>query len=465
MQQALQPTGRILAPFQVTPPLDLATRLNAVAPTAARRALVGAFIALSMMSLVVGAIRAHPLWAPLDEGVHLDYVLKASRGQMVHAGDLIDRSVLRDVLCRGVDWPGWRAPNCGVDGDEFEAWAATQFNYVHVHPPVYYFLTAGASAPLQGLGLGVRDTVRAVDGIWTSLGLLFFAWIARREGVRPWAIAVLLLLLATTPVVLYASIAVTNDATSLLAGGLLLAGVLAWERSGRRLWVLPAAAALAVSLKATNLVAVFAAATYLMLRATTKDPPPGGERAAPAKHFAAAAMTVAGAIAVLVAWVVVRAPPPAGYLDPMQALFGVSTLTVADVAGVLPALVSPTRGSLVPTFLSGTPLGLATVAFGALLLVAAALAIVRPSASSRLRSLSVGALVGLVAGAFVVTLGNFLLQGVFLEDLPPRYGLSALPFLAVPLGAAMHDRAIGGAALVIATVSVIAVVGGVIGAI
>jgi len=437
-----------LAPFQLVPIEENAER--ALARDADRRRFlhravavaVAASIVLVTLGLLAMQATNQQRFSPIDESAHLDYVLRALEGEFVHAGDRSDPTLLRELLCRGIDSPNWTWVTCSPDPQEFAAFAEGNANYLYVHPPVYYFLTAWTAKPLIDAGMVVLQAARLIDGVWLALGLLVLWHLLRREEVPPLARGVALLVVAAHPLMLFFGSTVTNDATALLAGGLVLAAVFAWQRgrdpSVLRWLMLPAAASFAVSLKLTNFIVVMVAGIFLLLRAWWREPPERERTPAAGRYLLASVLTVAGGVMVLVLWSALSPEKPDGFVDPMWTLYGVPMLSAADLFGRLPDLVPPTRGAIAHSFLDYGAIVLIGLVFNWLLGIASVVALVK--GSPKLRALVVATLAGLVLGAIFITLGNYLQQGVFIGRLPARYGFSAMPALGLLLACASTFR-------------------------
>lgn len=452
MAQAIEGRAPFLTPFQGAVPEVRASR-DASSYPAARRlgvVMVGILILVAPVGITALHMRAYPTYSPLDEGVHLDSVRRAVAGEIVHPGDRVGDEILVDVLCRGVDYPGFLPPDCNPSPQVLDEFRAGAYNYLYVHPPAYYFATAWGAKPFAALGFGLRESARLLSGVWLGAGLLLFWMIAKRQGIPRSGIIPVLLLLATTPAVFHASSIVSNDATALFAGGSVLLAVLSWEGSGRHVWVLPLVAAVAVSLKLTNILAVLIGAAYLGIRAIAPDPDLGTRRRLLPDSLGASVALLAGGLAVMIGWVLLRPTVPDGFVDPMQQLFGVESLSAWDLVRVVPQLITPIQHAWLGPFVDTTPIRVVTEVVSALFLGGGVVAALHRSRVRRMRWLAIGTLAAFAAAAVILTLGNYLFQGVFLDPIPRRYGLSALPAMGLLLASAMTRTGVVAVAWVLA---------------
>jgi hypothetical protein len=222
-------------------------------------------------SLIVVHIVENPMISPIDEAAHYDYVDRMAEGSLPRLGQLFLPSTLRTISCRGVALHGLVYPPC----DAKTISAAGSYQYEAQQPPTYYGVTAALRViPEDALGIDSLDATRLTGIVWLAAGLVLVWGTGRLLELKPEAISIGILLLATAPVVLYESSIVSNTASALFAGGLIaFLGALAWRRRGR--WAPPTlgiAAFLVCTLDVTNLLPIVAVAVLFVIVALAERP-------------------------------------------------------------------------------------------------------------------------------------------------------------------------------------------------
>jgi len=254
-----------------------------------------------------------------------------------------------------------------------------------------------------------------------------------------WAVGALI---ACTPVVLHASATITDDAPGLLAGAGVLLAALAWEKRRVPGVVVVAAAAVAVSLRLTNMVGAGAVVLYLVLRALR----PAGEDGSPGDRARRSSFLMAGAVAATVllsglAWVtltsaVARMEPLA---NPNTFNQHVTTLSREAVLGQLGAAVTPAHDPFLVPFMRNNAVR-TLVTLTDWLLLGGAIGLAALSArGSRAEALGASAIVCAAATGPVLTITNYVFQGAFF-GIPPRYGMSLLPAFGAALALCLRKR-------------------------
>lgn len=397
----------------------------------------GLVIFAAVSVLVVAHVAAYRPLSPFDEGVHFDYVIEASHGEIVRKGEKLGQQAMREIACRGVDLEGIVLPPCDDVRFDPDAFPGQGFSSAEVHPPVYYGVTGLLARGLVATGIApdMFTAARLVGILWLGLGLLLIWYIGKELGVATAPLVAVLAALAATPTLLHASATVNNDTTGLVAGGLLAWVTLRWERGSSPSWLLGAVAVLALALKTTNALAVALCAVYLLLRSRpSKEPlrPGRGNRAG-------IAVLLGGAVVALVAWVVIRGLlatpvelPPDAAAPP--------GLRLMAVVGNLTTLITPVSYGLPETEVLGA-IGFWSVGqFLGFLMVGATIApVLRGSISERSDRLAASGGMTLLLGGVLMALASFALYGRV--TVSPRYGLSLIPILGVALAAAIRSRA------------------------
>jgi hypothetical protein len=405
--------------------------------------------------LVTLHVRAYPQLSPIDELQHIDYLDKASHGHIVARGERVAEPAMREEACRGIDAPV-PVPRCDARSLRPTQFQEAGYNTAYIHPPTYYAVS-GVLARIGLLAPGLDDLVtagRLTGGLWLIAGLALLNLALVDLGARRLARASLLVVLACSPAVLHASATINPDAMALLAGSALLLGVLRWEAGRWPAWVPAATAAAAILVKSTNVAAVGAAILYVVARHVqarrhAQRPPLDAAGVAPAVARVgqtADVLRVVGALIAAVAvasvaWVAVQAQiaeVPSAQI-PMVQRFGVDHLAVGDAVGQLGASISPLRLPYIPEVLRSpsvvSAVGVVDTALVAGLLVTIGYA----AAGARRRGLAFAALATMAAAGPLFVVINFVFVGTFV-DIPPRYGLSAVPFALAAASVALERR-------------------------
>ena len=425
--------------------------------------MLAALLAFSAL-LVALHVAAYPQLSPVDELQHIDYLDKASRGQIVRRGDLVGQYALREEACRGVEGAALILPSC--DSGHFDPLVFQEggFNTAEIHPPSYYFVTglsARAIRPLLGGGgRGLMTAGRLVGALWLMAGAAVLWLLLGAFGVA-WPVRVApIALMVTAPAVLYSSSVVTNDATAIVAGAAVLLAAVKWQDGSSPGWVVVVVALAAVMFKLTNVIGVGVAVGYLVMQALGASR--AGAPSAPARnaraHLLLVAAVVGGVAAGGMAWVVVHsAMAEAGeFANPMSQRFRVDSLSLGQVlpafgAGVVPLdtdhLLAPFFGGVVITsmmvatrwVLIGSSFGLAATA----------------ERWSRAEAVAISGVVAAMAGGPFFVLVNYVTLEVFVS-IPARYMLSAVPALAVTLALCMRKPWMNAVVVAMAAVSSVA---------
>ena len=249
------------------------------------------------VALVAVHIDRNPLFSPVDEAQHFDYVQRIADGGVPRLGQTLLPSTDRLYACAGRAAPGW-VPDCGrpavVDLARIDQ---TNDQYEAQQPPLYYAVTAVLRWPfIHLLGMSRLDGTRFTGAIWLAAGLLLL-WLAGTLIGLDWLlVGAAVLLLCVAPNVIYAASIVSNDAASVLAGAVVaLLGAIGWRRPGRLPWWAFTLAALVVSMvKTLDVLAVLVVALLFAVSAARGSAAAsGGERG---KRVLAAWFPCAGAM-------------------------------------------------------------------------------------------------------------------------------------------------------------------------
>jgi len=413
-------------------------------PADAPRRLLTRDFALLLLVALVGAvvmglhIRDDTKLSPIDELQHVDYLAKASDLHIPRVGETDGALARHEAACRGIEAPYTPPPCAQSSAAPDGAFPENAADTAASDPPLYYVTTGLAARALKAvLHMDSLVTAARLAGIAWLVAALVLLWLLTAEmGVGSTARTAVGILLVTTPAIVHAHATVTSDATLLLGGAAALYAALLWERRRLHGAVLLAIAALCGLAKIPCLLAIGAAALYLLVRALRQ---PGGAepRRTPAELVRMAVLSTGLAVGVTLLWLLVahvRAVPGAP-TPPSTAVFRATHLRLDQVAAqagaflsplAAPPILAPLASAFTLAILSVSNLLVLSGTFGSALLAAA---------RTRLEAAAIaaGALMLVGGPAFVVAI--YVSDHSILPAIPHRYGLALIPAAAVCLAA------------------------------
>ena len=162
-----------------------------------------------------------------------------------------------------------------------------------------------------------------------------------RAPVGRWAAGCGLALVAAGPMLLQQWHYLTPDAANVLVGSLVMLAVVRWERSADgRIW-LAAAGALAMAIKAPNVVIVVTGCLYLLARAVLARRDRDGETRSVRQYVVAAATLTGGAAVASVTWLAISAALARPGITPMERDERVGRLAAVAGAGDVARFITP----------------------------------------------------------------------------------------------------------------------------
>ena len=421
-------------------------------PTAA--SIVIAALVCVTAAGVAGGVHIHenPMFSPLDEAAHFDYVNRLAQGDLPRLGQPMLSTTLRTVACRGSAHAQQAVqPPCNVPVIHPSQIGGGRPLVRGRRPPAYYAITVPfrwLAVHVVGLSpLSGQSRRRAVAGDGAA------AAVGGRSGdaARPKVIGAVVLLVAISPAVIYESSIVTNTASMIFMGSLvLLAGALAYRYPGR--WVPPTLSRSACSPRRPRRPGrsprwwwrcCLPSAPTSSGRRSRAGPPRRGRGSAGGCR--AAALLAIGAVLTVIAWSVISRQ--LSLITP-KTLPSLGTLRgypvgVALIAREATLLLTPATGSFAPFRSNNSATVPATSALaqhlqtitslllGYLFIAggAAGLFVRRRQWNHWLGLLSLPAL---FVGGIVLGVGIWLTYNAD-PGLSGRYGLPLLPFLALAL--------------------------------
>ena len=390
-------------------------------------------LAIALLGLLAVAVvglhaAAYPQVSPIDEFQHIDYLLKASRFDLVELDERVGEPAMREESCRGLGY-AWELPPCDADVLDPAMYQEGGVSTAASHPPTYYLVT-GMTGRVLTLLPGLKSTVtaaRLLGGVWLAVGLGMGYIAAVRLGAPRSAAAAAMAAVAATPMVVAQSATVTPDGTAFAAGsGVLLAGLVWLRRPDRiRLAILGVAGLVAGGLKATNGLAVLAVGMYLVMGAGQRDDP---DAPTARERLVAAAVLLGSCVLAVFAWNTISAlmsTVDARDLA-MTQRFYVDSLGVGAVLDQWDSLVTPIE-TLPPAGFFHTPWPRNLVfALGVLLVGGVLLAALIPDERNpTVAPMATATAVTTVIGGPLFVIAAFTSLHVYF-GVPARYGLSLL---------------------------------------
>ncbi|MDZ7675218.1 MAG: hypothetical protein U5K30_09145 [Acidimicrobiales bacterium] len=385
----------------------------------------------------------------LDEYAHVDVLRRVDAFGYPRIGERILDETARDVGCRGILF---REVGTCSDPPDVLAVDARGYSFQAQQPPGYYIPTAVlrraiAATPADDFVL----TARLTGAVWLIAGLAALWWVLARLGVGLWARASAVALVAASPLILYQSSTVTNDAAVILIGAAFLyaTATLDGASSGRRVAVVGAGVVTAVLMKPTVILGVAALSLAVLVRGLRAA---WGSRRAVLRLLVVAAIPSVLALGAVEAWEQVRderAVEP--YDDVFDTVLGSKdesdSVTIGEAAAHTDAFLGVYDNSTTggPTNDRDYTAGLARI--GTVLLVAgpfSALVLGGDRESVIGSSALVIVLTGSVASVFQYH-STYGIEG----GAPARYAFVLIPFLSFALGRLIDHRRAG--TLIVAT--------------
>lgn len=227
--------------------------------------------AACLFGIVAAAItlrfmRIHPALSVVDEFQYIDAVDKATRWDLVFSGDKTDQYARMLAACRGAGL----VPGVTTYMGECGGLVPDSSTFIHgytsadIHSPVYFFVTAWLSQPIQHLlNVELITAARLTSLLWLWVGMIVLAWFLRRLGAGRYVQFALPIALVAMPVFRLTNSYVTPDALNLVAGSLILGSALMYVRGEWGPWRFILSSSVFAVVKFQNLFAVIAALLFI----------------------------------------------------------------------------------------------------------------------------------------------------------------------------------------------------------
>jgi hypothetical protein len=371
--------------------------------------------------------------APFDEWVYYDYVLKMPTQGIVRQGEFLTLEALEAMACDG-DAFGPRGEPCDDVEGNYAAYPQGGKTSADIYTPLYFGVTWALGKAVQFVtGAEFLTSARATGIFWLVGGLLVFYKLLELLKVRRIVSLGLGLAIIGAPTTFWANSYISTDAPLFLVGAsLLYLGISAVLGRTSPWWLVPVAI-LGIWLKVTSILALGLVALFIVLFLLwSRDTVDRGRKRT---LLVATAVTVAGALAAQVAWLLIRAEISLG----AGADQGLTTgLLWRDFAGQLSLFLN--RGALGGGYdpilrlpgIVGEPLVLLTIAgvlgfgFGRFV-------------TALERSLAISILIASTVFAPALSFGMYLLLGDVFPVIA-RYAMPLLPAFFVAVAYIMKNR-------------------------
>lgn len=195
-------------------------------------------------------------FAPFDEWVYYDYVLKIPTEGIVRQGELIGHEALKAMACDG-DSFGPRGEPCNDVKYINGLYPQQGKTSADIYTPLYFAITWAAGTAIQFVtGAEFLTAARATGILWLVGGLLVFYRLLELMKVRRLVTLGLGLAIIGAPTTFWSNTYISTDAPVFLVGAaLLVAGVSAIKGRSSPWWLLPIAV-LGILLKVTTVLAL-----------------------------------------------------------------------------------------------------------------------------------------------------------------------------------------------------------------
>ena len=417
-------------------------------------------------------IQKLPGISPVDGPVYADALDRAFDFRVTVKGDRLGEATVEYIGCRGIQGVGSLDAACdeprlnrlessseASSMTGAQAWARELFKSslsgyttAYVHPPTYFFLTAGVVKAVQVVAPGVYafDIARMVGALWFAVGALLMVWLATLWGARPWPAALVMVALLPTPTGATTFSFITPDSMSLMVCGGVALGVTLWWRDRLPAWSLIFFGLLTAAVKQTYFLAAVAGVLLIAMlwwRQHTR----------PTRACVSAAVFVgAGAVIGLVGWDLIKRfiEVVPGDISTGPDPFAVS-LDFNGVAQLIFTAAADFPNEAAGPLLAVPPAALAmSMGFGLALAAATGGALLYRSTRSDEFILAASGGLTVVFGGLLVSLMYLLSSGIFLPPIV-RYIFGGIPLVLLPLMLATSSRAVRVLLVVLAAVSYI----------
>lgn len=230
---------------------------------------------LAVISLVYGVllVSSHSTaLSPKDEWMYIDYLNKFPSQIVIHQGESIGQDALGMMACNGIQAYGMIGPECAGNPYEPSTFPFGGKQLAYLYTPVFFAASwVGAKVVQLGTGQDLLTSARLLGPIWFAFSSVMLFALFRKFKLNNIVSSALVLTFIASPFAWWTFSFISTDAPGIALSVMLLLtaeSVIAGKRSG---WWLVGLSALAVTIKASNLLGVGLALAYLIFEMWSQD--------------------------------------------------------------------------------------------------------------------------------------------------------------------------------------------------
>jgi hypothetical protein len=232
-----------------------------------------AMLLLAVLLFTLNGVSSHKVSSvsAIDETYWIDSLVRGSRFETVDQGDPITQEAVRERCTRGSQLGKTRPCEPGhLDAERYGFYQGV--NITAGHSPFYFLVTGPIARVLRAspIDLPPNDSLvtwaRLLGTAWLLLGWYLVLRVADLLAINRKLVVIALLVMSATPQLLHISTIVNPDQTAVPAGAAMLLAAVAWDRRRCKLWVFALTVLVAAALDPTNGVGLVAAMAYLGFR-------------------------------------------------------------------------------------------------------------------------------------------------------------------------------------------------------
>lgn len=421
-----------------------------------RISIVVLFALLAFATLLqVGHNARYRQFSPIDELQHFDYLVKAPLLEFPGSGDKIGQEAARAETCSRLDSVSDAGiPACVAAPDQVDVGLLQEqgYNTAYIHPPGYYFIDGVIGrgiGVIPGIEIGTLLAARLAGIVWVWAAVLFLWLLLAELGASLWSRATLIVIVLTAPTVMHAFGTVNPDATAIAIGAAALWAAIRWEKKRTGFWILPLFALIATLTKVTNLVGIGVVLAYLAVpvvhamerTSATKFRGRWTITADGRERLKAIGFTALPIVFAALVWrfIQIKLQVISPNDIPMSKASMADAFPFAAFTASWHQTFSPLQGGYLAPFLRSTLNQTMQGLVDLLLVAGAGLGALLVPVGSRSRRIALVALGLAVACGPLLVIFNYLVNQIYVV-IPPRYGLSLVPALAVAAVPALEKR-------------------------